>query len=285
MQLLNKYVLIQTDKAQDKIGSIYIPKIAQKKLTSGTILGFSDKLKGKLQVNSKVWFNEYPEVPNQKSRVIWLDENTVLTPYDSLNCVQGLYPYMDLKASGTKILVVIDKEAQKKNHFIGSLNLFKPEWNTQYGFNSQYGKILSVGEETTDMKVGDTAIFNQFIESLDYTLIKVLENGDEIRVVECGTSFNYENYGFVHDGEFISSENYVFVNETENKTLWQVGRNRAGLYVKDEMQWKSDFRFFTVSHSNNTYKKGEVLLARGQSASVDNLNIKYIHSELIEMKM
>lgn len=274
MKPINNYIVVKIDKAEDKIGSLYIPEAFQKRVNKGTVLEVPENIK--LSKGDKVWFMEY-------DNSIWINEDTVIVPYVSLNAGQneeGIF------ATGSKVLVEIDKQLQKSNRFVGTLKLLMPDFNNHFSYNNQFGECKSVGPDVKEnIKAGDTAIFNQFIEGSDYqdtfTLIETLPNGNEIRVVETGTEMNYELFGYMRGEDVFSTSNYVFVEDVRKKELMQ---NSSGVFMFTDENTSGTLNVFKVAHTSNDglYKKGDVVLAQGLSAQAGKLDIRYIHSHLIK---
>jgi co-chaperonin GroES (HSP10) len=275
MKPINDYIVVRVDKAVDKIGSLYIPEAFQKRTNKGTVVAVPENIK--LRKGDKVWFMEY-------DNSMWLDEDNIIIPCVSLNAGQneeGIF------ATGSKILVEIDKQVQKSNRFVGTLKLLMPDFNNHFSFNNQFGICKSVGPNVKEnIQAGDTAIFNQFIEGADnqdtFTLIETLPNENEIRVVETGTNMNYELFGYMRGEEVFSTQNYVFVEgEVRKKELLQ---NSSGVFMFTDENTSGTLNVFQVAHTSNDglYKKGDIVLAQGLSAQAGKLDIRYIHSHLIK---
>ena len=273
MTPLNNYVIVKVDKPVEKIGSLYIPEAFQRRLNKGEVIAYSDNLK--IRKRDKVWFMEYPNS-------MWLDNEHIIVPYASLNAGQN---EQGIFATGSKILVEIDKQKQKSNRFVGEMQILIPDFNNHFAFNNQFGECKSVGPNVKEnIKAGDLAIFNQFIEGADNqdvnTLIETLPNGNEIRVVETGTNLNYELFGYLRGEEVFSTANYVFVEDNKKRELTQ---KSSGVFTFEDENTSGELNIFKVAHPTNdgNYKKGDLVLARGLSAQVGKLDIRYIHTDLI----
>lgn len=277
-KLLNNYVLIRVNKPIDKIGSIFVPDSAKVRFNQGVIVQFSDKITAPLNIGDNVWFVEYTDTA-------WIDNDHCMTPYESLNATQG--ENGKYNACGSKILVVIDKQKQKSNRLVGSLQLFMPDFNNNYAFNNQYGTVGSVGCYVEEkIQPGDVAIFHQFTESSNHTHIATLENGDEIRFVECGTNANYELYGFIHEDKFIASKNYVFVEPPVKNDFIE----NNGIIIDSSILNKNKMELHfthTVLHdtSDGEFLKGDEIVCRGKSSEIDNLHIHKVARVLIDYKV
>ncbi len=280
---INNFVLIKIDPPKTKIGHIHLPDSLVVKLNSGYVVDFSDKIKSELAVGDHVTFMEYRQS-------MWYDNQHILVPFESLNSRLAVGS-TELKAVGSKILVEIDKQKQASNRFVGSLQLLAVDFNNNFAFNNQYGIARSIGcNVKEDITVGDIVIINQFVEGTDQTLIQKLDNGNELRVAETGTNFNYEIFGWIHDNEFFSTNHFVFVEEHIEKK--EVVQNGSLLMLTENFfdtgnmgEGKERLTEFTVSHSNAQYKKGDKLLAKGKAAQIENLHISYIRSSLIEVQL
>jgi len=275
MRPLNNYVIVKVDKPVEKIGSLYIPEAFQKRQNKGEIVSCSENLK--IRKRDKVWFMEY-------ENSMWLNDEEIIIPYVSLNAGQN---EQGIFAVGSKILVEIDKQKQKSNRFVGEMQILKPVFNNHFSFNNQFGECKSVGPNVKEnIKAGDLAIFNQFIEGADNqdvnTLIETLPNGNEIRVVETGTNLNYELFGYIRGEEVFSTVNYVFVEDNTKK--YEFTQKSSGVFTFEDENTSGELNIFKVAHSTNDgrYKKGDLVLARGLSAQVGKLDIRYIHSHLIK---
>lgn len=274
MKPLNDYVIVKVDKPEQKIGSIFIPEAFQRRINKGEVVSCSEKLK--IRKGDTVWFMEY-----QNS--MWLNEDEIIVPYVSLNAgrnEQGMF------ATGSKILVEIDKQKQKGNRFVGAMQLLMPSFNNHFLYNNQFGECKSVGPNVRENIIaGDIAIFNQFIEGSDYqevfTLIETLPDGNEIRVVETGTEMNYELFGYMRGDEVFSTKNYVFVEESKKRELTQ---KSSGVFIFEDESTTQELNIFKVAHTSTDglYKKGDLVLAGGLSAQAGKLDIRYIHSHLIK---
>ncbi len=283
---INNFVLIKVDPPKDKIGSIFLPESLQVKLNSGYVVDFSDKIKGEIAVGDHIKFMQY-------AKSTWYDKEHIIVPFESLN--SRLTVNGELKAVGSKILVIINKEVQKSNRFVGSLKLLSPDFNNTYLFNNQFGLIYSVGSNVKEsVDVGDIGLINHFVESMNYTLIEMLDNGDEIRVVETATS-QREWYGYFsqRNKEWLSTMYYVFIEElVVKKEIIQLKNDLHGLTnnffdqgnIRENMP---ELTCFTVTHSNydKTLKKGDKILCKGKQAPLINLGIFYIPSVLIIAKL
>lgn len=270
MKPLNRYITVRIAKSDEKIGSIYVP--FQTKLNKGTVTSVSQKASGQVFVGDTVWFMEY-------ENSTYLEDDLILIPIESVNA--RLPEYGLLRAVGSKILVLIDKTAQKKNRFKGVIGLYMPDFNNNFSFFNQHGEVISVGPEVKEgVKEGYTAIFNQFIEGTESTLIKTLDNGDEIRVVETGTNINFEIYGWVTDrNELCASSNYVFVKESES----QRELNKHGsVYAMDNKYSNGEYSIHEILVSGTPeYKTGDVVLTKGKVAPIEPLGINYLFKYLV----
>lgn len=281
MTPINKYVLIRVRKPITKIGSLVVPDIGQGRMNTGDVIGFSEKLKGKLTEGDLVWFMEYKDS-------MWVDNDTIVVPYMSLNArmINGLTP---IEATGSKILIIVDKEKQKSNRLVGSLKLLMPDFNNTFTYNNQFGECYSVGPEVWEnIAKGDIALFNQFIELSPEHFIteRKYDNGtikDEIRAVECGSGFNYELFGYCRDNQFISTKNYVFVKEGDNGDASIRKLAGSKLFVVEKEKSAYDFKYFTVLHKtdDNRFNPGDIITARGKSAKCGSLDIHYLPTDLV----
>jgi co-chaperonin GroES (HSP10) len=281
---LNSFVLIKVDKPKDKIGSIFLPGSLVIKLNSGYVVDFSDKIKAEIAVGDHVTFMEY-------AKSMWFDNEHIIVPFESLNSRETVGG--ELKAVGSKILVVINKEKQASNRFLGSMKkILSVEFNNQFQFNNQFGEVHSVGGDVKEsVEVGDVALFSHFVESVEHYLVKKLAGGDEIRVFETGTRFNFEWYGYYSQksNEWVSNNHYVFTEELKIKK--DVVKLQSGLYgltsnffdAGNIGEKTEEITCFTVSHTNHvgTIKKGDKLICKGKQAPLSNVGIFYIPSILI----
>lgn len=273
MKPLNTYITVRIAKSEEKIGSIYVP--FQKKLNMGTVTSVSRKVTGQVAVGDTIWFMEY-------ENSTYLEDDLALIPIESVNArIPSPEGEFALQAVGSKILVRIDKAAQKKNRFKGVIGLYMPDFNNNFSFFNQHGEVLSVGSEVKEgVKEGYTAIFNQFIEGVESTLIKTLDNGDEIRVVETGTTVNFEIYGWITDrNELCASSNYVFVKESES----QRELNQHGsVYAMDNKYSNGEYSIHEILVSGTQeYKTGDIVLTKGKVAPIEPLGINYLFKYLV----
>lgn len=280
MTPINKYVLIKVRKPIAKIGSLVMPDIGQRRMNTGDVIGFSNKLEGKLSIGDMVWFMEYKDS-------MWIDNEVIVVPYMSLNAkmTNGLTP---IQATGSKILVLIDKQKQKNNRLIGSLKLLMPDFNNTFTYNNQFGECLSIGPDVEEyISLGDMALFNQFIElSQEHFITEINKDNTsltEIRAVECGSGFNYELFGYCHNNQFISTKNYVFVKDGDNgdAAIRQLAGSKLVVVEKEKSAY--DFKYFTVLHKtdDNRFNPGDMITARGKSAKCGSLDIHYVATDLV----
>lgn len=269
---IRKYVLIKIDSPSKTAGPLEIPKTGQKRLNSGTVVSFCPTIGDIISVGDRVCFMEY-------SNSMWTDNEHCIVPYVSLNAKNR---DGKLHALGSKILVHIDKQKQRENRYISSAKLFIPDFNNEFTYNNQFGGCVSVGPDVEEkIKPNDIALINQFVEGTPHSLVWRLPNGDEIRVVETGTNMNYQWYGYINDGEIISSKHYVFVNEKKNEGGLQ--QLSSGILLPEKQKSAYDTKTFVVSHrtSDGKYYPGDTILARGMVAKVGQMDIFYVNRLLI----